>query len=328
LGFALSFLLISTAVSLIGKLLHRGFRLVALGWADHLLGAVFGAGAALMVVAFGVYVMKALLPADSKFVRGSALAPHAESVARAMLGLVPEGLQRRFDEKLREVRARRVSGALPAAAVPRPGVLVPPVVSTVVPAPRTPPRVAPAVARRSDLVDVRSVAKSIRVDLRYATVENFLKRRLYSTSRCLLAGPVAKRLARVQRRLARRALSLKLWDCYRPLSVQRELWAAAPNPAYVGDPNVGSNHNRGAAVDVTLVDRSGNELAMPTDFDEFSKRAHHDAQVPPGQARNRALLRKAMTREGFVPLATEWWHFDAPDALDFPILDAPFDAFR
>lgn len=323
IGFALSFVLISSLVSLLGKLIHKGTRLVMLGWADHIFGLLFGAAAALLVTAFGVFLLKALLPVESKLVRGSKLAPHAELLARKMLALVPASLQKRFEEKLREVRTgKKAPPAAPPASTPAPPPTPPPPVVTE----RT-VRHATTLAKGA-LLDVRAVAKTVRVDLRYATADNFLKQRLYAVSRCFLKPPVARRLARVQRALKRRKLGLKVWDCYRPLSVQQKLWDAAPRPGYVGDPKVGSHHNRGAAVDVTLVDAAGNELAMPTDFDEFTPKAHHDAEVPKAAARNRDILKRAMMKQGFVPLTTEWWHYDAPDAVDFPLLDVPVESVR
>ena len=332
LGFAVSFVLISILVGLIGRLIHRGTRLVALGWADHFFGAIFGAGAALMVAAFGVFVLKALLPANSKFVRGSALAPYAETVAKKMMGLVPGSLVQRFEEKLRDIRTGRTTAATarPAGPVvlPPAGIAVPypapPAPMLPPPAVRTTYTVAPSQNARGLLVDVRAANRTVRVDMRYASTENFVRQRLYSASRCLLVPGVVQRLGRVQARLRKRRLGLKLWDCYRPLSVQRQLWAAAPQPGYIGDPSIGSNHNRGAAVDVTLVDSSGRELAMPTDFDEFSPRAHHGAPASPAARQNRELLRQEMTRAGFLTLGTEWWHYDAPDALRYPLLDVAF----
>jgi D-alanyl-D-alanine dipeptidase len=316
LGFALSFVLIATTVSLLGRLVHRGFRLLALGWLDHILGAVFGVGAALFLVAFGVYVLQALLPAESRFVRGSAFAPHARQVAERMLALVPEHLTRRFEEKLREIRAKRLAKAAKQEVV-KP--LPPAPVGTV----SGPKALSTQAALSNGLVDLKSVAPFVKVDLRYATTDNFLHQKLYPTARCFLQRSVAKRLKRVAERLRRRKLGLKVWDCYRPLSVQWKMWQASPRPGYVADPRQGSNHNRGAAVDLTLVDAQGRDLWMPTDFDDFSPRAHHGAQAPKAAQQNRRILRDAMLAEGFVPLPTEWWHYDAPDASRYPVLDIP-----
>jgi D-alanyl-D-alanine dipeptidase len=123
-------------------------------------------------------------------------------------------------------------------------------------------------------------------------------------------------------------MGLKLWDCYRPSAVQQQMWNAAPAPGYVADPRLGSNHNRGAAIDLTLVDARGRDLWMPTDFDEFSPRAHGNAPAPKAAARNRKILRDAMAAEGFLPLLTEWWHFDAPDAASYPVLNIPLAELR
>ena len=172
------------------------------------------------------------------------------------------------------------------------------------------------------LVDLTAVAPHIRLDIRYATPRNFTKTALYSEATCRLRRSVAARLARVQAALEPRGLGLKVFDCYRPLSVQRKFWALVPDPRYVADPKKGSRHNRGAAVDLTLVTAAGADVAMPTDFDDFSVRAHRDyARLPAEVLANRATLEAAMVREGFVPMPTEWWHFDAPDWQRFPISD-------
>jgi len=318
LGFALSFVVIAALVGLLGRLVHRGFRLLALGWLDHVLGAVFGLGAALLFTAFGVYVLKALLPSDNKLVRGSTFAPHAEKVARGMLAIVPVHLQTRFREKLEEIRKRR------EAKPGKPTEPSSPASYTVI-APKGPPASAEKRAFGTDLVDVRKYVPGIRLEMRYATTHNFLKQKLYRRGRCYLKTAVAIRLGRVQKRLRKKGLGLKVWDCYRPLAVQWKMWNAVPKPGYVADPREGSNHNRGAAVDVTLVDAKGRALWMPTDFDEFSPRAHHGAEAPTAAVRHRQILREAMTAEGFAPLPTEWWHYDAPEAQNAPILDVPLE---
>ncbi|MBI3070487.1 MAG: M15 family metallopeptidase [Deltaproteobacteria bacterium] len=181
---------------------------------------------------------------------------------------------------------------------------------------------APRAARNAGLVDAATVVKNLVVDLRYATADNFLKRAVYPAgARCLLRPETAKRLARAQRFLSAHRLRIKVWDCYRPLSVQREMWRLVPDERYVGNPAKGSNHNRGAAIDVTLVDESGHEVEMPTPHDEFSPRAHARARdLPVVAKKNRERLRRAMLRAGFRAITTEWWHFNAPDAARFPVL--------
>lgn len=177
------------------------------------------------------------------------------------------------------------------------------------------------------LVDIHSVNDKILLDIRYATTNNFLKRKLYPVARCVLRGAAAKMLSRVQDDLAKQGLGLKVFDCYRPLSVQKLMWEMLPNSDYVANPAFGSRHNRGAAVDVTLVDRYGKALEMPSGFDDFTERSHRDYRSgTPQSLKNRQQLEDAMKKYGFIPLATEWWHFDAPGWDKFSILDIPFGA--
>jgi D-alanyl-D-alanine dipeptidase len=182
-----------------------------------------------------------------------------------------------------------------------------------------------------DLVDITTIDPSIVVDIRYATTNNFTGVAVYPVGRCLLRRDIAERLERVQKGLEQRSLGLKVWDCYRPISVQEKFWALKPDSRYVmqpviqdGKPVEGSKHNRGAAVDVTLVDASGSELPMPTDYDDFSERAHRTVLRGDSQAvRNMRILEVAMVREGFEPLPTEWWHFDGPGWEKYELSDAP-----
>ncbi len=175
------------------------------------------------------------------------------------------------------------------------------------------------------LVDLQKEIPSIHVEIKYATADNFTKEVLYPEARCLIRKEVAEKLARVQKVLQTQSLSLKFFDAYRPLSVQKKMWAKFPVEGFVANPAKGSNHNRGAAVDVTLVDADGKELPMPSAYDEFSERAHRDyAGGTEGERKNRQILREAMEKEGFVALKTEWWHFDDKDAKSYPVLDLSF----
>ncbi|UBF27850.1 M15 family metallopeptidase [Kovacikia minuta CCNUW1] len=177
------------------------------------------------------------------------------------------------------------------------------------------------------LVDVHSVNPGILLDIRYATKNNFMHKQLYPKARCLLKAKVAAQLSQVQMNLEQQGLGLKVYDCYRPLSVQKQMWKTLPNDLYVANPTQGSRHNRGSAIDVTLVDRNGRELEMPTEFDDFSERAHTNYPGSTIRARkHRQQLKQAMERQGFVSLKTEWWHFDAKDWEQYPILDIPLDA--
>lgn len=182
-----------------------------------------------------------------------------------------------------------------------------------------------------DLVDIGDIDSSIALDMRYATADNFTGVVVYPVARCLLRRDVAERLARVQAAVVERGLSLLLWDCYRPFSVQEQFWALVSDPRYVarparsgGVPVKGSRHNRGAAVDVTLVGRDGQRLEMPTEHDDFTRRAHRGHRgASPTARRNAELLESAMVAEGFLPMASEWWHFDGPDWRRYPLQDVP-----
>jgi D-alanyl-D-alanine dipeptidase len=186
--------------------------------------------------------------------------------------------------------------------------------------------VRPSAASPTALVDAARAVPGAVVDLRYATPANLAGRPLYpADARCLLLPRVAERLARAAERLRPAGLRLRLWDCYRPLSVQRELWRLVPRKGFVADPSRGSHHNRAAAVDVGLAAADGSEVPLPTGFDAFEPRARADAVagVAPAARANRELLRRAMEAEGFRVNRMEWWHFDAPEARGAPVLDVP-----
>jgi D-alanyl-D-alanine dipeptidase len=178
-----------------------------------------------------------------------------------------------------------------------------------------------AACNRSTIVNIQSVNPHVVLDIRYATTNNFTGQKVYDSANCLLRASTARKLSDAQRELEPSGLNLKVYDCYRPLAVQRKFWSLVPDERYVANPAKGSRHNRGAAVDLTLVDRNGQELPMPTPFDDFTDKAHRDyAQLPPEVLKNRALLEQVMTRHGFVGLPTEWWHFDDADWPSYPII--------
>src|SRR3989338_1885218 len=184
-----------------------------------------------------------------------------------------------------------------------------------------------AVANENPLIDIQSVNPRIQIEIRYATENNFTKVKLYPEARCLLLKEVAQRLSNVQSSLEKQGLGIKIFDGYRPLSVQKKMWEVYPVEGYVANPIKGSNHNRGAAVDLTLVDSEGRPLPMPSAYDEFSERAHRDYRGgSKEELENRKILREAMENEGFKGLSTEWWHFDYNDAKSYPVLDLPFSS--
>ena len=151
--------------------------------------------------------------------------------------------------------------------------------------------------------------------------------KLYPVSKVLLRRPAAIALHEVERELARDGLGLKIFDGYRPYRVTVRMWKPIRNPDFVADPAKGSRHNRGAAVDLTLIDlRTGHELPMPTGYDDFTPRARQDFNDLPAEAiANRAKLREVMTKHGFDPLPSEWWHFDFRGWERFELLDLPFE---
>lgn len=174
-----------------------------------------------------------------------------------------------------------------------------------------------------DLVDVATAIPDAVIDLRYATKDNFTGTVLYPVARCKLRRAVVERLVRVARSLRAKDRRLLIWDCYRPLSIQRALWKKVPDPRYVADPKAGSKHNRGAAIDLALVDKAGRPVVLPTGFDEFTEAAHRDRALAGERGREAKLLSDAMMTAGFVGMPTEWWHFDAPDAARYAFADEP-----
>jgi D-alanyl-D-alanine dipeptidase len=177
----------------------------------------------------------------------------------------------------------------------------------------------------AELVDAAHSVPGLVVELRYAQADNFFQKAFYPKgARCLLLARVAERLARAAEDVARHGYRLKAWDCYRPHAVQWEMWERLPRRGYVADPHTGSHHNRGAAVDVTLVRADGTEVEMPTPFDTFGPAARQDAPLKSAEVSGRrALLRAAMEAAGFHVNRMEWWHYEAPEAKGAPLLDVP-----
>jgi zinc D-Ala-D-Ala dipeptidase len=177
-----------------------------------------------------------------------------------------------------------------------------------------------------DLVDINRINSNIVVDIRYSTENNFTKKKVYPVNKCFLRKAAASRLDSVQKELEKMNLGLKVWDCYRPLSVQRAFWAIMPDERYVANPAKGSRHNRASAVDVTIVDASGAEVQMPTEYDDFSDKAgRYNTDLPKKALGNSRLLEGIMKNAGFIPLPSEWWHFDDKEWEKSEIMDIPFE---
>ena len=175
----------------------------------------------------------------------------------------------------------------------------------------------------TSIVFLGDIDSTIATDVRYATKNNFTGQILYPTDKVYIRKIVGESLKSAQSYLIKNYnLSIKVFDAYRPLSVQKKMWEIFPNPNYVADPSKGSRHNRGAAVDVTLIDSNGNEIDMGTEYDNFTEKAHSDYPSLPEKIKNdRKILRDTMIKFGFEPIESEWWHFDYNGWNKFSILD-------
>ena len=182
------------------------------------------------------------------------------------------------------------------------------------------------------MVELREIIPAIRYDLRYASLNNFMHRYMYprGTSETYLRLPVVLALARVQGALEKKQLGLKIFDAYRPFSVTVKFWELVKDERFVANPAKGSGHNRGIAVDLTIINRTtGEELDMGTGFDNFSDTAHADFKnLPETVLKNRLLLRQLMEENGFKVLATEWWHYYFKDSGHYELLDLDFKKLR
>ena len=192
----------------------------------------------------------------------------------------------------------------------------------------TPPKEAGSF-RKPDLVELALFDAGIRLDIRYATGNDFLGTPVYSQARAFLERPAAEALRRVQQKLKPLGYGLLIHDAYRPWYVTKIFWEATPpeGKIFVADPAQGSRHNRGCAVDLTLYDlASGKPIEMPGTYDEMSPRSYPDYPGGTSLERwHRDLLRRAMESEDFSVYEAEWWHFDYRDWKAYPLLNVPFE---
>jgi len=181
---------------------------------------------------------------------------------------------------------------------------------------------------RTGLVKIEDVDDTILMDLRYATENNFTGQKLYPAAISLLQRGTATKLKTANARFKRDGFRIKVWDAYRPLDIQKKFWELKPDRLYVANPVYGSKHNRGSAVDITLVDNLGHELEMPTEFDHFSERAWRSyAGNTPQAQKNMEYLGRIMEESGFISNSTEWWHFDDSAWDSYPVLNIQLDDF-
>lgn len=177
------------------------------------------------------------------------------------------------------------------------------------------------------LLDLQKTVPGIILDIRYATDNNFTHKKVYTSARAFARLKVARALAGVQRELAKQGLGLKVFDAYRPYAATLLFWDIIHDTAYVASPAGGSRHNRGCAVDVSLVElKTGKELEMPTPFDDFSKKAGAAYQdIPERAIKNRQMLIGIMSKYGFTVYPSEWWHFDFKGWKDYELMDLSFE---
>lgn len=178
----------------------------------------------------------------------------------------------------------------------------------------------------NQLVEIKKYIPDIQLDIRYATTNNFTKQAVYTEARAFARLPVVLALVKAQRQLNKKGLALKIFDAYRPYSVTVKFYDIATDKNFVADPKTGSRHNRGCAIDLTLISvKSGKELRMPTPYDSFAPEASPGFDDLPKKAKaNRDLLIDVMERNGFHVLNNEWWHFDFKDWKEFDLMDIPF----
>jgi D-alanyl-D-alanine dipeptidase len=160
-------------------------------------------------------------------------------------------------------------------------------------------------------VNLKTYADSFIFEMKYATDDNFLKSKVYDCAECFLRYKTVKKLIEANQKFLKLGYRIKIFDCYRPLDVQKKMWKLVPNPIYVADPAKGSIHNRGGAVDLTLVDSQGNEIDMGTPFDHFGVESAHDySGVSETVKANRSLLKSVMESCQFLSFKSEWWHYN------------------
>lgn len=177
------------------------------------------------------------------------------------------------------------------------------------------------------LVNLESFIPDLVLDIRYATTDNFTKEKIYNLPRAYARRPVAEALKAAQAEFKSFGVGIKVFDAYRPYKATVKFYEVYRDTTYVASPYRGSRHNRGCAIDMTLVDlNTGVELQMPTAFDSFQREAWPTAPIKdPTVRKNRELIISVMERHGFKVNASEWWHFDFKGWQKFEVLDIDFE---
>ncbi|NRF38435.1 M15 family metallopeptidase [Pedobacter foliorum] len=179
----------------------------------------------------------------------------------------------------------------------------------------------------NQLIEIKKAIPNIALDIRYATRNNFMNQVMYKEARAFARRPVVAQLKRVQSALNKKGYGLKIFDGYRPYTITLAFYKKAKNKNFVANPKKGSKHNRGCAIDLTLIDlKTGKEVQMPTPYDSFAREASPSySNLPPAVIKNRALLITTMQSHGFRVLSNEWWHFDFIGWKKYPLMDIPFE---
>lgn len=178
-------------------------------------------------------------------------------------------------------------------------------------------------------IKVDDLDESIVIDLRYASTNNFTGKKVYPENVCVLRKETALKLVKANAEFKKKGYRIKVWDAYRPMYVQKIFWDMVKDNRFVANPkNGGSNHNRGTAVDITLVDDKGKEILMPSDFDDFSSKAYRNSSNENKEVKkNIQILTEVMKKCGFKPLDSEWWHFDDINAKNYKVADIRLEKF-
>jgi zinc D-Ala-D-Ala dipeptidase len=172
----------------------------------------------------------------------------------------------------------------------------------------------------STFVNIKLLSNDFAFDMKYATDNNFLNKAVYECDECYLRYITIKNLIEANKEFIELGYRIKFFDCYRPLDIQKKMWKIVSNPSYVADPSKGSIHNRGGAVDITLIDSNGNELNMGTEFDFFGEEASHNyLKFPLEILNNRKLLKDIMQKHHFKSLDSEWWHYNLENGSSFKL---------
>jgi D-alanyl-D-alanine dipeptidase len=175
-------------------------------------------------------------------------------------------------------------------------------------------------------VNLKEYKSDFVYDMKYATEDNFLKTKVYDCAECFLRLKTVKALIEANKKFIEKGYKIKIFDCYRPLDIQKKMWTIVSNPKYVANPAKGSIHNRGGAIDITLVDSSGAELDMGTTFDFFGIEASHNyPNISETVKQNRILLKTLMRISGFNSFDSEWWHYNLKSGLNDKVSNAKWD---